>query len=176
MKHTDSLDMQGRLTIHTFDPTGQLIHTTRNRNAIVYSGRDLVAKLFVKEKIDPIEYIAVGTGDKLIDLNDKTLQKEIFRKKLKEFDFSKDIGDIPIEVEDSASQKKVTQTRRRIMLSADLEFNEPDPAKNSGQPYELREAGLFNAKEGGVMYNRVVFPNISKTEAFKLTLVWEIIF
>ena len=39
---------------------------------------------------------------------------------------------------------------------------------------ELREAGLFT--EDGVMYNRVTFDTITKSDQFKLTLVWEITF
>jgi hypothetical protein len=172
MKNTDALDMQGRLTIHAFDQGGDLIHTTQNHNSIVYSGRDLVAKLFTEQKIDPIRYIAVGTGNKAIDpLGDKQLQAEVFRKELKPFDLAKDLTDF---LKDGDAKP---QTRRRILLSADLDFAEPPPQEN-GQPYELKEAGLFNTKESkkGIMYNRVIFPNITKTKDFKLTLVWEIIF
>lgn len=174
MKYTDALDMQGHLTIHTFDTAGQLIHTAQNRNSIVYSGRDLVAKLFTEQAgIAPIRYLAIGTGNKPVDpFGDTQLQTEVFRKKLKKFDLSKDLTDFLLP-NDSSSQ-----TRRRLILSADLDFDEPLPENNNSQPYELKEAGLFNASEvgKGVMYNRVVFPNISKTTDFKLTLVWEIIF
>lgn len=38
------------------------------------------------------------------------------------------------------------------------------------------EAGLFNASEGGVMYNRVVFPEIHKTSSLSLTIAWKITF
>jgi len=38
------------------------------------------------------------------------------------------------------------------------------------------EAGLFNAPEGGVMYNRVVFPEIHKTSSLSLTIAWKITF
>jgi hypothetical protein len=40
----------------------------------------------------------------------------------------------------------------------------------------LSEAGIFNADTGGVMYNRVVFPEISKTDKFTLSLIWKISF
>jgi hypothetical protein len=40
----------------------------------------------------------------------------------------------------------------------------------------LREAGIFTAVSGGVMYNRVVFDAVTKTNAFKLTLLWDITF
>jgi hypothetical protein len=40
----------------------------------------------------------------------------------------------------------------------------------------LTEAGIFNSENGGVMYNRVVFPEISKTDKFTLSLIWKISF
>jgi len=170
VNYQDALDMQGHLTIQIFDRSGQLIHTTQKHNSIVYSGRDFVAKLFAQQKIDPIQYIAVGTGAKPVDPStDKALEDEVFRKQLNPFDLSKDLTEFP---PDSASG---APKRCRIKLSADLDFAEPP-----NQPsYDLREAGLFNSgkSEQGVMYNRVVFPtSISKSRDFKLTLLWEIIF
>ena len=38
----------------------------------------------------------------------------------------------------------------------------------------LKEAGLFT--DEGIMYNRVTFDQITKSEQFKLTLIWEITF
>ena len=40
----------------------------------------------------------------------------------------------------------------------------------------LTEAGIFNSDNGGVMYNRVVFPEISKTDKLTLSLIWKISF
>ena len=45
---------------------------------------------------------------------------------------------------------------------------------NGAEPF--REAGIFTAENGGVMYNRVVFDAVTKTDAFKLTLLWDIVF
>ncbi|MDV3349054.1 hypothetical protein QGP82_10160 [Leptothoe sp. LEGE 181152] len=177
MKIADALDMRGRLTIHRYDASGQPIDTTATNNAIVYSGRDLVAKLFAQQAIDPIRYIAVGTGGEPVNPDtDTKLAKEVFRKELKGLNLAKDLTDIQMVVPTESGEKE--QKSRRIVLSADLDFEEPNPSDNGGKPYELREAGLFNAGDpnAGIMYNRVVFPNISKTKDFKLTLVWEIIF
>ncbi len=168
MTYQDTLDMQGYLTIQVFDRTGHLIHTSQRQNSIVYSGRDLVAKLFAKEAIDPIRYIAVGTGTRAVDPStDQALENEVFRKPLNLFNASEDLTDV---VSDSISG---SVKRRRLTLKADLELTEPP----SGS-YELREAGLFNSPEPkqAVMYNRVVFPSIRKTSDFKLALQWEIIF
>jgi hypothetical protein len=40
----------------------------------------------------------------------------------------------------------------------------------------ITEAGLFTAASGGVMYNRVVFPEIQKTRSLSLTISWKITF
>lgn len=170
MKHSDALNMCGRLSLYVFDRAGNPIGTTKANNSIVYTGRDLVAQLFANQKIDPIRYIAVGTGSKPVDPNaDTALENEIFRKELKEVDINKDLMDITTGTEQSPYNS------RKIILSADLDFEEP-AVRDSGEPHKLTEAGLFNAAEQGVMYNRVQFPPISKTGDFKLTLVWEIIF
>jgi len=41
---------------------------------------------------------------------------------------------------------------------------------------KICEAGLFKAPEGGIMYNRVVFPEIVKTSDLTLSMVWRITF
>ena len=40
----------------------------------------------------------------------------------------------------------------------------------------LTEAGIFNSENGGVLYNRVMFPEITKTDKFTLSLIWKISF
>ncbi|MBD2110043.1 hypothetical protein [Nodosilinea sp. FACHB-13] len=170
----DGLAMKGRLHIQQFDRYGRLTEGIAADNAIVFSGRQLVAQMFHDKNTERISYLAIGTGSKPVHPDqDTTLETEVFRKKLKDFDINQDLTEV--EIEDPTGEKK---RRSCIRLSADLDFQEPDPKKNSDQPYVLQEAGLFT-KPGeniGVMYNRVVFPPISKTPDFKLTLVWEIIF
>jgi hypothetical protein len=60
--------------------------------------------------------------------------------------------------------------RIRVGLTASFDFGE------ANGPEPLQEAGLFNAAADGVMYNRVVFEPVTKTDAFKLTLLWEVVF
>lgn len=165
----NSLAMQGRLHIQRFDRQGHLIETVAADNAIVFSGRHLVAQMFFNKDIDRIGFLAVGTGDQAVDPDeDVKLQEEVFRKPLKDFNINQDLQEEKLE--DSPANN---QRRSRLNLSADLDFSEP-----GNEPYVLREAGLFNQKtrNEGIMYNRVVFPAITKTKDFKLTLVWEIIF
>jgi hypothetical protein len=171
MRIADELDMRGRLEIKKCNSDGELIAEIKADNFIVYTGRDLVAQLFLGQKIEPVKYIAVGTGNLAVNpVSDSKLQTEVFRKEIKSIDLSKDLTDTP-EVTVTKEGKQIQQKNRKVIISADLDFKEP-----GDQTYELKEAGLFNAAEGGVMYNRVVFPVVTKTPAFKLTLVWEIIF
>jgi hypothetical protein len=60
--------------------------------------------------------------------------------------------------------------RVRASVKAVFDFNEA----NGTAP--LREAAIFTAAAGGVMYNRVVFDAVTKTNAFQLTMLWDITF
>lgn len=40
----------------------------------------------------------------------------------------------------------------------------------------ISEAGIFNAEREGTMYNRVVFPEINKTDKLTLSLIWKVSF
>jgi hypothetical protein len=55
-----------------------------------------------------------------------------------------------------------------VVLSATFGYNDCNG--------KICESGLFNASEGGIMYNRVVFPEIVKTSDLTLTMVWRITF
>ena len=61
--------------------------------------------------------------------------------------------------------------RVHVSLEAVFDF---DQVNDAATP--LREAGIFTADTGGVMYNRVVFEPVTKTNAFRLTLLWDVIF
>jgi hypothetical protein len=151
----EALDPRGRLTVCKTDTHNILIETIHVHNSIVLSGRDLIAKLFVKEAIDPVSHMAVGTGAAPVQATDATLTNEVFRK--------------PINLIDPSQHIITTDTqKRKVTITAELAFAEANAA--------LTEAGLFNAAADGVMYNRVVFPPINKTTDFKLTLIWEILF
>lgn len=156
MKINESIDMKGRLTLLKQDRANTVIEEIAADNSIVLSGRDLVAKLFIKEKIAPISHIAVGTGSDPVDpAKDEKLGTELFRKPIKPADASQNIT-------------TTADSRKKVIITTDLDFNEANGV--------LTEAGLFNASTSGVMYNRVVFPAITKTSDFKLTLIWEVVF
>ena len=157
MKVSEDLDIKGRLTLQKRNADDEILAEIAVNNTIVLTGRDLVARLFINQPgIRTISHVAVGTDNAVTTGDDKQLKAECFRK---------EIGIIkPDEV------VTTNQGRRKVTISVDLELGEA----NSTKP--LTEAGLFNAQQGGVMYNRVIFSPISKTNQFKLTLIWEIIF
>jgi len=156
MKIQEQINMQGWLSIQVHNTAGELCKQFTTKNSIVLAGRDLVAKMFIHETIDPVSHIAVGTGTTPVDpAVDSALVTELFRKTINPIDPS-------IHLTTTAEDKK------KVMVTVDLDFTEGNGA--------LTEAGMFNADAAGVMYNRVVFPAINKTTDFRLTLIWEIIF
>jgi len=156
MKAHDALDMKGRLTLQIRNAANEVIREVAVNNSIVLSGRDLVAKQFIDEAIAPISHLAVGTGFTPVDpAADTQLENEIFRKEINQID--------PV------LHLTTVDGRKKVFITAELTENDAEGAA-------LREAGLFNSDTGGIMYNRVVFPEINKTTDFKLTLIWEILF
>ena len=156
MKYADQMDLKGRLRLQMRNAAGEIVEAFQASNSIVLSGRDLVAKQFVAEPIDPISHVGVGTGATPVDpAGDTALESELFRKP---------IGPIDPTVHLTTTE----DDRKKVVITAELDFNEGNGA--------LTEAGLFNADSDGVMYNRVVFLPINKTTDFKLTLLWEIVF
>lgn len=169
MKNSEILEMKGKLTIQKKSSDGEIIDIIQANNTIVETGRDLVAKLFLGEAISKIGYVGVGTGEGDTDLSDSKLKQEVYR--------------VPIKVIQNLQEKlTIKDNKAHVTIKAELPdtVNKPDNADENwkDQPWELREAGLFNQQgiNQGVMYNRVTFPTITKTNNFSLTLVWEIIF
>jgi hypothetical protein len=149
--------LKGHLKIRFWDRSDNLVREVASNNSIVLSGRDLVAKLFINQTITPISHLAVGLDDSAVAAGNTQLGNELFRKAINTPNPSTDI------TVTSADKIKVT-------LTADLDFTEGNGV--------LREAALFNDPNPntGVMYNRVVFPQVTKTTDFKLTFVWEVLF
>ncbi|MEL6863836.1 MAG: hypothetical protein AAFP19_05425 [Bacteroidota bacterium] len=156
MKYSNTIDLQGRLHLRLKDRQGRVVRDLAADNDIVLSGRDMVAKLFINEPIAVISHLAVGSGSTAVNPRENIeLENEIFRTEIQSLN--------PDSITDTSDG------RRRVLVSAELDFDE-------GNDAPLTEAGLFNAETDGTMYNRVVFPPVSKTSDFTLTFVWEVIF
>ena len=160
------LDMRGSVTMLLTDRAGAVVYERREQNRIVKSGRDLVAKLFAgapgPTQPTRVTHMGVGTNgaepadDQAALLKERPAREGVPRKPIEEVGFA--------EFTD-AGVKRV-----RVTLKAVFDFEEA----NGTDP--LREAAVFNAPSGGVMYNRVAFKDVTKTNAFKLTLLWDITF
>jgi hypothetical protein len=158
-------DMHGALTLQLTDQAGRVVHRMQCQNRIVTSGRNLVAQLFAGQSggVPPgrVTHMAVGTDNTPPTDADTALRAErVPRKAIANADYSE------ITEGDAGNQVK----RVRARLTAVFDFNDA----NGTEP--LQEAGIFTADTGGVMYNRVVFDPVTKTNAFKLTLLWDIVF
>ena len=158
-------DMRGALTVEVTDRQEALIYTAQHKNRIVTSGRTLVAQLFggVPGGVGPsaVTHMAVGTDATAPGDGDAALRAERApRRAISSVDYS--------EISEGAGGGEVKRVRAR--LTAVFDFGDA----NGAEP--LREAGIFTAEAGGVMYNRVVFEPVTKTDAFKLTLLWDIVF
>lgn len=163
----EMMNMQGRLTLQLTDGEGHIVHRQQRHNRIVTSGRELVAQLFTGVSSGtppaPVSHMAVGTGNAASADNQTALTAERSPRK----------AIAPADVSYSQFEEPVpggTVRRVRVRLQTVFDFGD------ANGPEPLREAGIFNAAAAGRMYNRVTFADVTKTNAFKLTLIWEITF
>lgn len=156
MIKSEKMGIQGRLTIQTYDTKGHLLACTKANNSITHAGRTLVADLFNRDhdnsnSIKRVSMIHLGSGEDDFNPEDSGLKAKIGQVAIKN----------PIEL--------ITENNKVLLRMV----GELDEKSCNGQ---LREAGLFTEDETPIMYNRVTFDTITKSEKFKLTLIWEIIF
>lgn len=157
--------LRGQLTLRIVGRDGVLVAERTYKNTIVYSGRLLVAQMFAGapdgQPRPRVSHIAVGTGGDRVDgRQDRLARERAPRRPLGAATYT--------ELTEATPAGPLLRVRVGLTASFDYgEANGPDP---------LQEAGLFNAEADGVMYNRVVFDPVTKTEAFKLTLLWEVVF
>lgn len=163
----ERLNMQGQVVVRLTDHRGVTVSEQRQVNRIVKSGRRLVAELFGGETSGappaPVTHMAVGTdGTAPNDDQLSLLAQRGARKPFTEVTYS--------DFDEPASGGGVVK-RVRASVTAVFDFDEANDASTP-----LREAGIFNDVAAGVMYNRVVFEPVTKTNSFKLTLLWDIVF
>jgi hypothetical protein len=154
-------DMRGRLTLRLIDRAGEIVAERSYHNRIVKSGRLLVAQMFGGvadgSALNTISHIAVGTGGDKPDDRQTALIKERSPRR-------------PIDKPAYSDLAERDVQRVKVSLTATFDYND------ANGPEQLQEAALFNAESGGVMYNRVTFEPVTKSNAFKLTLLWEVVF
>lgn len=122
------------VTGELFDVEGNLKQKFVKHNLITSGGYDFLSDCMCNaSRPAPLKYIAVGTGNEQPSLSDTKLQNEIMRKVC---DYSHSDGNT------------------FFALGTTLEPGEADGA--------LTEAGILNASNGGVLFDRVVFPVVNK--------------
>lgn len=158
----ESINMKGHLTLILSDKKGKVVQQHEHYNHIVTTGRELVAQLFGGTRNSPppkkVEYMGVGTDG--TDPEDHDTHLEAQREPRKQIE--------SVEYEEF-TEEGIQRIRTR--LTAVFDYGEANDAT-----VPLQEAAIFTAEIDGVMYNRVVFPPVTKTDAFKLTLMWDIVF
>jgi len=160
MNIADTMDIKGSLIIQKHHIKDNTVDELRFNNSIVLTGRELVAKLFLNQSINPISKVRVGTGTNPVNSDDTNLSQMLFEKNINPINLSQDLQSTESDVQG------VKVSRKKVIMTVNLDQNEANGA--------LTEAGLFT--EDNVMYNRVVFLPINKTSDFQLTLIWEIVF
>ncbi len=158
----EKIEMRGRLSLIMTDRQGRQISRQAYDNHIVSSGRSLVAEMFSGQFGGPpptaVSHMAVGTGSTAASDGDTALESQRGDRNA--------ITSATLATFDDSGVQRV-----RVSLQTVFDFDQVNDAT-----IPLREAGIFTALTGGVMYNRVVFEPVTKTNAFKLTLLWDVIF
>lgn len=163
----ESLDIRGQLTLQLIDQRGRIVLEQKQHNRIVKTGRLMVAQMFggVTAGTSPtrVTHIGIGTDATLPIDGQTTLLAERSPRKPISVPIYSELTETPAGGGDPVMRVKVA-------LSAEYDFGEG----NGAQP--LTEAAIFTADTGGIMYNRAVFAPVTKSNAFKLSLLWEILF
>lgn len=149
--------LEGRLCIITQDLAGNRVERRQVNNLITNAGRTLLAHYLIgKQEGRPQLVIAVGRGDETPGEQDTALRGPVAQ-------INVNPDDISTEYEDNEV---------KVILTATLA-----PA-NPGEEQMLREAGIMvGLPDGGkVLYNRTVFPVITRTDSLRITLTWELLF
>jgi hypothetical protein len=157
--------MRAKLRMELRDRGGALVQTRAAHNTVLRTGGRLIADLFSGTG-GPITHMAVGTSDAdptsvavaALGNDDGAGQPGI-------------TGDAVAEIPSDAFVVDVDETRSRVLVKVRATL------VDAAAVGTLREAALMSRQAGAdVLYNRVVFPPITKGNDHDLTLFWEIEF
>lgn len=151
--------LSGRLTIELHTPDGHRVLERRHDNLITATGQSLVARLFTGEVSGKPELrIAVGDGAQAETLQDAALKHQL--------------AEAPAEIPPIGAMTADNPPKARAVVKASF------PALTGGQNQTLREAGIlvYFPNRSPLLYNRVTFPDITRTANLEMTLTWEVFF
>jgi len=151
--------MRGRLTIVLRNSKGKRVDSLIVNNVITMAGKSLLAQMFTgAAQGQPELSIAVGNGDTVASSDDAALEHKV----------DEAVATTPaIRFEEEEGGQKVVAT-----VTATL------PATGAGVEQRLSEAGVIIKLpgQGPVLYNRVTFPVVTRTENVEMTMTWEVMF
>jgi hypothetical protein len=158
--------MQATVRLEVRFADGSVGEVRRARNSVMKLGAELVARLFAGTAASGITHMGVGTNGspQKPDFGTETLDVNVDRPD--------DVtGGAMTPVVPADVKIAIDETRRLVVVK--LHATLPKEAANG----TLREAGLL-AKSGEtfVLYNRVTFAPISKSNEHELTMFWEVTF
>lgn len=150
MAITERHGMSGILTITARDRLGNIVERRRVNNAITLAGKALMAEIFTGGLPSvPRLFVAAGTDGTEVRETDTEL------------------GGLALEA--------IAETENRENV---VRVNVTLPSDDTAMEIALREAGIrihLHNREP-VLYNRVVFPVITKTGSLDMTMSWEVTF
>jgi hypothetical protein len=158
--------MQATVRLELRSADGSVREVRRARNSVMKLGAELVARLFAGTAASGITHMGVGTNGspQRPDFGTETLDVNVDRP-----DDVK--GDAMTPVAPADVKIAVDETRRLIVVK--LHATLPKEAAIG----TLREAGLLAAAgQAFVLYNRVTFAPITKSDDHELTMFWEVTF
>lgn len=151
----------GRLSIILRDQSGMVLDRRHGINLITIAGKNLLAKYFTGNVVGKPELaIAVGgssEGDKVKE-EDTALTNQL----------DQTAATVPsIEEIDEDGTRRVVATVTAIL-----------PATGKDTEQEIKEAGILITPPNAdpVLYNRVIFPVVTRTGNMEMTLTWEVLF
>ena len=155
--NSDHQDIKGKVQIALWDSAGNMRAYREVHNAIVNTGRELIAKLFANQQSGKTLKVGVGTSGVEVSPADTIEDRE----------FIAETG-----IENPAVVVDATANRARFSFSSTFEAAEAID--------QLREAGVVfsdaDPEVPNLLYNGVTFSVIDKQEGDVLTLNWEITF
>jgi hypothetical protein len=157
--------MRALLRLELRERSGVLLARRDAHNTVLATGGRMIADLFSGSG-GPITHMAVGTSDDAPDAVDVTALGNDDGTGAPGL-----AGETAVAIEPEAFTIEVDDALRRVVVRVRATLGDAAAVGT------LREASLMSRREAGdVLYNRVVFPPVTKGDTHDLSLFWEVEF
>ncbi|TDE92439.1 hypothetical protein EXU48_12780 [Occultella glacieicola] len=157
--------MRAVLRLELRERSGALLTRREAHNTVLATGGRMIADLFSGAGA-AITHMSVGTSDDAPDAVDVTALANDDGTGAPGL-----VGETTVAIDAGAFTTEVDQTRRRVVVRVRATLGDAAAVGT------LREASLMSRRSGGdVLYNRVVFPPVTKGDNHDLSLFWEVEF